>query len=100
MGYAESKRRNEMSRQDGKPTEKMLRYAESLAHRLEEDCPWWGRCESFAGANIVGFPATPTFDEVSEYISDAKKRVEAMHDESESWIGAAELDAIDARGDW
>ena len=57
-----------------KPTQKMLEYAESLAMDLEEECPWWGRCEEFPGTGI-SYPVNPTFEEVSKYISDAKIRV-------------------------
>ncbi len=97
-----------MSKADGKPTEKMLSYASALAHNLEEDCPWWGRCDTLPGTGIH-VPIEPSFQEVSDYIGDAKKRWESspeyerQREENElenELAGYAEAACIDARRDW
>lgn len=90
-----------MSRADGKPTQKMLDYAYDLARRLEEDVPWCDRSESFAGTGVKGYPAEPTFDEVSSYISDAKSRWEASDEYRDEMLAdEARMDCIDFRRDW
>ena len=90
-----------MSRADGIPTKAMLDYAYDLARKLEEDVPWCDRVESFAGTGIKTYPAAPSFDEVSEYISDAKARWEASDACQEEMLAdEARMDCIDARRDW
>lgn len=90
-----------MSRADGKPTQKMLDYAHALARMLEEDVPWCGYSESFAGTGVNGYPAEPTFDEVSSYIYNAKSRWEASDEYRDEMLAEeARMDCIDARRDW
>ena len=63
----------------------MLDYAESLAMELEEECPWWGKCEEFPGTGI-SYLVDPTFEEVSNYISDAKIRVSTSEIENRNYM--------------